>query len=428
MGIFSKLTSGGIMNEIRCDESSYLIWKWRPETGHTKRENAIRWGSSLHVKDGEVVVFVYSQSREIIQDFIEGPFDGILRTSNLPILADAVGLLYDGGTPFPAEIYFINLAGLIQTRFAVPYFEVPDPRFPDFSVPVAVRGSISFKIGDYQRFIKLHRLIEFNLDDFQKQIRDAVCRYVKDIVANLPMTENIPVVQLDRKAETISSRLETVVSQRLNDSFGVQVSGVDVGAVDIDKDSDGYNELVRVTKSVTAARVEAETLDYQERLRIAREEGQYAQRKQTQSANLAAFHVEAQRDVGVAGANALGQMGANGSGDTNFGGGGFNPVTMMTGMAVGSAVSQKLADAISHPMGATTPPPIPSARYYIAVNGQPAGSYDSQTICEMLRLGQLSPESLVWKEGMPDWVAIADVDIFKAHTGPTIPPLPSTHN
>ena len=38
MGLFSKLTSGGLMNEIRCDESSYLIWKWRPAGGNGKRE------------------------------------------------------------------------------------------------------------------------------------------------------------------------------------------------------------------------------------------------------------------------------------------------------------------------------------------------------------------------------------------------------
>ena len=29
MGIFKK-KNGGFMDEIRCDEPSYLIWKWRP--------------------------------------------------------------------------------------------------------------------------------------------------------------------------------------------------------------------------------------------------------------------------------------------------------------------------------------------------------------------------------------------------------------
>ena len=70
--------TGGFMDEIRCDEPSYLIWKWHPagvQLGEGNRENAIRWGSSLRVKDGEVAVFVYRQKNGTMQDFIEGPFD-----------------------------------------------------------------------------------------------------------------------------------------------------------------------------------------------------------------------------------------------------------------------------------------------------------------------------------------------------------------
>lgn len=198
MGIFDRnKRTGGFMDEIRCDEPNYLIWKWHPsgsQPGENQRENSIRWGSSLRVKDGEVAVFVYKQKDGSMQDFIEGPYDQILSTKNLPILASIVGLAYEGGTPFQAEVYFINLARLIQVRFAVPFFDVYDPRFSDFSVPVAVRGTISFGIKDYREFVKLHRLFSFNLDDFQKQIRDAANRYIKDAVANAPAAHNIPVI------------------------------------------------------------------------------------------------------------------------------------------------------------------------------------------------------------------------------------------
>lgn len=156
--------SNGFMDEIRCDEPSYLIWKWHPagsQLGANNRENAIRWGSSLRVKDGEVAVFVYKQKDGTMQDFIEGPFSQTIKTANLPVLASIIGLAYDGGTPFQAEVYFINLARIIQVRFGVPFFDVYDPRFADFGVPVAVRGTISFHISDYRKFIKLHRLSNF---------------------------------------------------------------------------------------------------------------------------------------------------------------------------------------------------------------------------------------------------------------------------
>ena len=147
-------------------------------------------------------------------------------------------------------------------------------------------------------------------------------RYVKDTVANAPAVNNIPLVQIETKTAQINDVIEYDISERLKENFGVTVSGVDIGTIEIDKSSEGYRQLMAVTKDVTAARIQAETQDYMERLRIQREEGQYAMHKQTQSANIGAFQVEKQAEVGVAGANALGQMGANGAGSVDLGGNG----------------------------------------------------------------------------------------------------------
>lgn len=406
MGLFDRNNrKGGLMDEIRCDEPSYLIWKWHPsgsQPGANNRENAIRWGSSLRVKDGEVAVFVYKQKDGTMQDFIVGPFDQTIKTSNFPVLASIVGLAYEGGTPFQAEVYFINLAKIVQIKFGVPFFDVYDPRFEDFGVPVAVRGTVSFGISNYREFIKLHRLNNFSLDDFQKQIRDAVCRYVKDCVANAPAAHSIPVVQIESKTAQINDAIEYDISERLKESFGVLVSGVDISAIEIDKASDGYRQLMAVTKDIATTKTQAETADYVERLRIQREEGQYAQHKQTQTANLGAFQVEKQAEVGVAGAQALGQMGANGAGDVNIGGSGdgtgFNMAAMMASMAVGGAVGQNIAGAMNNMMGGIqqpvqsgmTPPPIPAAVYHVAVNGQATGPFDATTLAQMVASGQLT--------------------------------------
>lgn len=440
MGLFDKNNrKGGFMDEIRCDEPSYLIWKWHPtgvQAGSSQRENSIRWGSSLRVKDGEVAVFVYKQKDGTMQDYIEGPFDQIIKTANFPVLSNTIGLAYEGGTPFQAEIYFINLARIIQVKFGVPFFDVYDPRFADFSVPVAVRGTISFKVQDYREFIKLNRLNTFELNDFQKQIRDAVCRYVKDAVANAPAANNIPVIQIETKTAQINDVVEYDIGERLKENFGVLVSGVDIGAIEIDKTSEGYRQMMAVTKDIAATRVEAETQDYVERLRIQREEGQYAMHKQTQTANIGAFQVEKQAEVGVAGAQALGQMGANAAGDINLGGGGdgtgFNMATMMASMAVGGAVGQNIAGAMNTMMGSmgqTTqpgmvPPPIPPTTYHVAVNGQATGPFDLPTLAQMTASGQLTAESLVWKNGMAQWAKAGEVDELKGFFNPTMPPIP----
>ena len=100
---------------------------------------------------------------------------------------------------------------------------------------MAIRGTISFGIEDYREFIKLHRLSNFDLDDFQRQIRDAVSRYVKDVVSNAPAANDMPVIQLESKISKINDEIEYVIGARLKETFGVTVTGVDIGAIEIDK-------------------------------------------------------------------------------------------------------------------------------------------------------------------------------------------------
>lgn len=123
-------------------------------------------------------------------------------------------------------------------------------------------------------------------------------------------------------------------------------------------------------------RIEAE--NYEESLRIQREEGAYAQHMHTRTANFGAYQVEKQAEVGVAGAEALGQMGANGAGTIDLGNGGggmgFNPAAMMASMAVGGVVGQNIAGAMSNAMAGmngaapgAVPPPVPVTAYPVGM-------------------------------------------------------------
>lgn len=451
MGVIDKIKEDGLMNVIRCDEPSYLVWKWRHEGEDSKRENAIRLGSSLRVKDGEVAVFVYKQNNEVYQDFIEGPYDGIIQTKNIPVLANIIGLAYEGDTPFQAEVYFINTAGIVQVPFGVPFFDLFDPRFTDFSVPVAVRGTVTFKITDYREFVKLHRLIEFKLEDLQEQVRDKVIQNVKGIVANIPADTGMPAVQVERNIPMINTIAEAKLKSSIEPVFGISITTTDISAVELDKSSTGYQELKKVTQDVTTATIQAQTAanvkniaemqqinaeNYRESLRIQREEGQYAQHLQTQTANIAAYQIGAQTEVGVAGANALGQMGAAG-GTTVNGDGGMNFTGMMTGMAIGGAIGQNIAGTMNGMMAPmqnmasnsqmVTPPPVPTNAYHVAVNGQPTGPYDLANLSALAASGSFTKESLVWKQGMAQWVKAGEISelspVFAATEMPPIPPM-----
>lgn len=437
MSLFNR-TTDGLMDVIRCDEPEYLIWKWQP-TGagpDSKRANSIRWGSSLRVKEGSVAVFVCPQANGIIQEYIEGPFDGKLETKNLPVLTNVIGALYNGDSPFQAEIYFINLAQLIQIKFGVPFFDVFDPRFLDFGVPTAVRGSINFKITDYQEFIKLHRLEEFDMATFQTQVKDAVTRAVKNVVANAPASYGIPVVQLERKVDQINELVEEELKGRLSRDFGVTATSADISAIEIDKTSEGYQQLKSVTQDTAAATIQAQTAvniqkmkDTQKIeaehlegfLKAQREEAQFAQRLKTESEHLTAHQIDRQAAVGITGAEALGKMSAAGGGDM---GGGMNPAGMMAGMVMGGAIGQSMVGmmaGLNQPVSGTVPPPVPTVAYHVAVNGQAAGPFDLAALSDMATKGQLTRESLVWKAGMESWSQAGTMEELK---GLFVPPLP----
>ena len=457
MGIFSDNYSGGFMDEIRCDEPSYLIWKWHPRgTRHesSHRENAIRWGSPLRVKDGEAAVFVYKQKNGTMQDFIEGPFDKKIETANFPVLASIVGLAYGGGTPFQAEIYFINLARVIQIPFAVPFFDIFDSKYTDIAVPAAVRGKITFNIADYKDFIKMHRLINFDLNVFKEEIKDAVTRYVKGVVANVSIEMNISVMQIERVIPRINDRVESAIKERLRINFGINVTNVDISAVEPDKSSDGYMRLKTITQDIAMAtmkaqleanlknisdmqRIKAENVE--ETLRIQREESQYAKHKKTQSENMTTYQLEKQAEVGVAGANAIGKMGMNGAAEIS-GSGSMNMAGIVTGMTVGGAVGKNMADVINNVMGSdkaqqsgVTPPVIPAAGYYIALNGQASGPCDIILLNQLTTLGFITKDSLVWKHGMTQWAAaetIPELSVLFNNSASCkineMPPIPPT--
>ena len=70
------------------------------------------------------------------------------------------------------------------------------------------------------------------------------------------------------------------------------------------------------------------------------------------------------------------------------------------------------------------PPPIPTVVYHVAINGQAAGPFDIATLKQMVVAGQLTADSLVWKNGMAQWAKADTVDELKNLFANAMPPIP----
>ncbi len=453
MGLFGgRGKTGGILNVIRCDEPEYLVWKWRPEgqaVNSTTRENSIRWGSSLRVKDGELAVFVYKQKDGTMQDFIIGPHDDTIKTANFPVLSSIVGLAFGGESPFQAEIYFINLSGNVQINFGIPFFDVADPRFMDVVAPISAGGTITFNITDYKSFIKLNRLINFDLDDFKKQVKDAVIRRVKGVVANAPSDFGFPLVQIERKIEEINDRIKEKLKVDFEEDFGVNLKRFDLSRLTPDKESEGWAQLRNMTVEQQQKTVNAQTniniknltdtqsinaRNMEETLRIQREEAQRAQRLQTETNFMGAHALNRQADVLQTAAENLGSMSQMG------GGGGMNPAGMMAGMALGGAMGGQMAGMMNQMGGAmqgmyqqAAPgmPPAPGAQqalpqWMVAVNGQQVGPFTVAQLQQMASQGQFTAQTYVWRQGMASWDIAGNIAELAPLFAPVAPPMPGT--
>ena len=456
--------NGGMMNVIRCDLTDYIVWKWRPQfinnpqfidqNNPGQRANFVRWGSSIRVKDGEMAIFVYRGSRSNghdNQDVIMGPYDGTIETANLPVISKIIGLAYGGGQggPFQAEVYFINLQGNNQLKFGIPFFDVFDSRYPDLAVPVSVIGTITFNLTDYKSFIKLNRLADFNKMDFNNQIRSALSKYMKHIVINMADEKEMSVIRLESKILDINDAAQKYISKRFAEDFGVNLKALDIEAVNLKKDSEGYKQLKGLTFGIisrtTKAQADANIKNLEQMqewnsenvratMAIQRGEMQRAQRLQTETAFIGAHSLDQQAEVGKQFASAMGQSSA-----MNVGGGQMNPAGMMTGLMMGGAMGQQMAGMMNQ-MGHTVnqsyhqasqmPPQVPQMSYYALVGGQQTGPHNAIQLGELIASGHITPDTYVWKNGMANWDFAKNTEVNELFPvtppAPPVPPAPPT--
>jgi membrane protease subunit (stomatin/prohibitin family) len=440
-----------VLNVIRCDlpQSDYLVWKWTPQNGTAGRENQIRWGSSLRVRAGETAAFFYSRGGGTPAiDIIDGPSDLILETKNFPVISSIVGLVYGGGSPFQAELFFINKGQATQLRWGIPWFDAFDPRFEDFPVPVALSGAITFNIEDVRKFIEIQRLDSFDPALLAKQIRPQLASAIKANVVTLAVARGIPLVQIGGRTDEIATALMPTIVKVL-DQFGLSVRNFAIEGIELNKESEGFKDLVAVTKKLQMTRMQTQSEvevrnmtegqdinleNLRESLEIQRSVQSTAGMLQAQTQYIGAHQINLQADVAKTAAQSMGTMGSGGGGGGGGGDGlvGLGAAAMMmgVGLPVGTAMGQHLAANVSGVMGtAAARPPVPQAvpppvsppaglQLHVMQNGQSLGILAIDEVNRRLAAGTLSRTDIGWHAGIPAWEPLHSIQ------GVTLPPPP----
>lgn len=357
-----------------------------------------------------------------------------------------------------------NLSKGSQVNFAIPFFDVFDPRLQDYGVPVSVHGTIVYSIEDMDLFHSVNKNEAYSDETFQQKLRGTVTKFVKGVVTNAPTDAQIPVVQLERKILEISNLIQQYVKPQVEQLFGITVRQLDITRMNIDKESRGYRELKALTADLEKDRMMAQhnaqisnfnlqndlnqdqlkmqstlNLDAMKRqqelqlggqeqlqdmnlenqretMRIQREEMQRASRLQTEQTFLGAH--QANLSAGVL------------NNATDNGINAFRQQQSQKGAAMGLGAAPQMPG-----MGGAPQMPsmqmkqaTPQVSYMVGVNGQQAGPFDWNQLQQLVSQGQLTQQTYVWKQGMPNWDFAGNVQelqpLFMNAAPPQMPGMP----
>ena len=360
-----------------------------------------------------------------------------------------------------------NLSKGSQVNFAIPYFDVFDPRLQDYGVPVSVHGAVVYAIEDMDLFHSVNRNEGYSDETFKNKLRGQLTKFIKSVVVNAPIDAQIPVVQIERKIFEISELIQQRVTPQVEKLFGITIRSLDITGINVDKESRGYRELKALTADLEKERMMAQhnaqisnfnlnndlqqdmlkkqselNLDamgrrqeldlggqeelqrmnlenQRETMRIQREEMQRASRLQTEQTFMGAH--QANLNAGVL--NNATDNGINAFRQQSMGG--MNNMGQMGGAP--QMPGQKGMGGAPQMPGMGTA--VPQVQYFIGINGQQYGPCDWNKLQQLVQQGQLTQQSYVWKNGMPQWEFAGNVaelaPLFQG-TAPQMPGMPPT--
>lgn len=360
-----------------------------------------------------------------------------------------------------------NLSKGSQLNFAIPYFDVFDPRLQDYGVPVSVHGAVVYAIEDMDLFHSVNRNEGYSDETFKNKLRGQLTKFIKSVVSNAPSDAQIPVVQIERKIFEISELIQQRVTPQVEKLFGITIRSLDITGINVDKESRGYRELKALTADLEKERMMAQhnaqisnfnlnndlqqdmlkkqselNLDamgrrqeldlggqeelqrmnlenQRETMRIQREEMQRASRLQTEQTFMGAH--QANLNAGVL--NNATDNGINAFRQQSMGG--MNNMGQMGGAP--QMPGQKGMGGAPQMPGMGTA--VPQVQYYIGINGQQYGPCDWNKLQQLVQQGQLTQQSYVWKNGMAQWEFAGNVaelaPLFQG-TAPQMPGMPPT--
>ncbi|MBD0779438.1 SPFH domain-containing protein [Maribacter sp. ANRC-HE7] len=342
-------------------------------------QNEIKNNAKLIVREGQTAVFV--NEGQLADVFTPGTYT--LSTKNLPILTTLKGWKYGFNSPFKAEVYFVNTRLFTDEKWGTKNpFILSDERFG--LVEIRAFGTYSFRINDPGKFVVDVVGTDGNFTNYEvnEHLKSLIVTRFTDTVGEA----NLPIELYAANTSELSETCQDVMQPEFG-RVGIELEKF-------------YIENVSMPEELKKEIFEYSRLDKLDMTKLA----QFKAAK--------AMEAAAKNEGGTAGAG--------------------------MGMGMGFVLAQQMGSMMGQPTSqqpfggqpqqvASVPPPMPTqVLYHYAVNGQQGGPVTFDKLKELFASRTINRDTLIWKQGMADWVALKDVEELKVFLGGnTPPPLPT---
>ncbi|MFA4851468.1 MAG: SPFH domain-containing protein [Bacteroidales bacterium] len=360
----------GLLNKIKGEFID--IVEWLDPSNDTilhrfeRYNNEIKYGAKLVVRESQVAVFINEgQVADVFQ-----PGTHTLETQNMPVLTTLKGWKYGFHSPFKAEVYFCNTKNFTDQKWGT-----KNPimmRDAEFGV-VRIRafGNYAMKIKDAVKFIREIAGTDgtFTTEKITEQLKNITITRFTDILG----TSNIPVLDLASNYDELSKFVFDKIGPEFLE-YGIELTKF-------------------LVENISLPPAVEEAMDKRTSMGVI--------------GNLSAF-TQYQTAIGIEDAA------------KNPGGSASAGIGMGMGFAMANQMGQNMMN--QNQQQQNTPPSL--SQFHVVVNGQQTGPFAEQALAQMVQSGQITKDTLVWKNGMAAWTSAGQVpEVAKLFTQAP-PPLP----
>ena len=364
-----------LIDVVKCEVNDReLVYKFPSED--------LRIGTQLVVYSGQTAFFV--KGGKVMDEFTSGTYT--IKTENIPILNKLINLPFGKRTPFMAEVWFINNLAILDSKWGTPTpLQLEDPKF-GIIVPVRAFGQYGLKVKEPRVFLEtlVGNMTSFTPEKVDSYFKGKMMSKFNTLLSTKIANDQISILQINSHLSEMSDYMQAELSGYF-ETYGLELESFNIMSVNVPQEDPSFKKL-------------REAIDKAAELRIVGRD---------------IYQMDKSFDV-------LGKAASNK---------GMGGSMMNMGMGLGLGVNmgnQMGAMAAQNISTQVAPPPLPqTASYYVALGGQQQGPYDTNTICQYIQGGQLTRDTLVWKQGMPAWSPLGTLPEFANMFGACPPPIPN---